>query len=276
MIPCLDMVSSLPEPKSAVSRSSDPPDGMATVQEKVKHLREQAKELIKSLPPVLHSEDVSSFRDYVLPVILSFPHDDDSAMSMWQQARNPPPNHENIGVRGLTGLTTWIDARQTVESALQKCFLNRCASVDANYSNSHAGGEAVWWQDPADEGVLQLCCCRKCGRVVTQSRFCDHWKACDTFTYTQQQLVSTATLKPSLPIPPKPKLPKKEGGMSTSSKDKKKRKLPEDAYYDLNAPMDAYDEIEIEVVTCDGCGISPIEGVYIQCTYMHACVRVLA
>ena len=88
------MVSTLADPDESVNL--DPTAADVPVGDKLSKLKQQAKDLIISLPPVLHSHDVSGFCRFLLPVILSLPHDDDSDVAALQQTHGSPANQEQI------------------------------------------------------------------------------------------------------------------------------------------------------------------------------------
>lgn len=137
-----------------------------------------------------------------------------------------------------------------------------------------------------DDTTLRLATCRKCQRVVSQQRFAAHWEHCKAFDYSQTvepsptnlgvatgSAVAGGALKVKIgmvrpgqgphggvmrgaagagaPLVPTKFVSAKTAAMSTSLDKKRKGEG-----MDFGVEDEAM--IEIEVITCDGCGMSPI------------------
>lgn len=150
--------------------------------------------------------------------------------------------------------------------------------------------ECESWRDFSDGHVnvvvddrnLRLATCRKCQRVVSQERFAAHWQHCQAFDYSQivepsptnvgvsSSLASgglkvkngTSMIRPThgqplrpacagAPLVPTKFVSAKNAAISTSLGKKRKGD-------DIDVGVADEAMIEIEVITCDGCGMSPI------------------
>jgi len=129
-----------------------------------------------------------------------------------------------------------------------------------------------------DDTSLRLATCRKCQRVVSQERFAAHWEHCQSFDYSQTMessptnlgvagAVAGGPLKVKIGMIGKPQgqVPTKfvsAKNASISAGLGKKRKGDASCIEEMQLAMqlggDEQAMIEIEVITCDGCGMSPI------------------
>lgn len=192
---------------------------------------------------------------------------------------------------------TWGDARGSIGEALNMCVSHACngsklaahgaAAISGTERSPEVDGKSgLWeavecesWRDFGDGQVkvvvddtsLRLATCRKCQRVVSQERFAAHWEHCQVFDYSQTTELSPTNLgvagavaggalklkigagimgKPQGQVPTKFVSAK---NASIGAGLGKKRKGD-----DMQAGGDEQAMIEIEVITCDGCGMSPI------------------
>lgn len=208
-------------------RMDDPKPGS-----EVAKLREQAKAMLAELPGAAKSGDLDGFINHLLPLLMT-PHGVEQVSSAEPAARPPVQGT----VKGLGGHTDWAGAASDiVSSAFQKCI--------ESSTDDPVNREPTDW-DPSvtstEELPLRLARCKKCSRVVTQQRFADHWERCKDFDHTPfVERERAADLKKT--ITPAKKKDKPQAGWE-----------------------DGYVDVEVEVTTCDGCGLSPVVGKRFQC-----------
>lgn len=221
--------------------------------EKLKELQTKAKQGIDCLPASLRSNDVLSFCRLLLPALL--------------QPLQPVPAHlhkESDALLDLKKFSSWDQAFPAISNAFQACASSIAEDIQGNDSGDGKEGK------PAKEGlvegdVLRLAGCERCGRVVLQRRFAAHWQECSQIEYEKERQ-GNGNLKLKLPNKPQPKLnvPTKFGLPNVnkgSAIPSKRRKVEGGAGVEGGGAL----EIEIEVITCDGCGLSPITGSRFSC-----------
>ena len=245
---------------------------VVALRQRVEELRAQARGLMAELPGVLRSKEnsSSSFCHSVLPVLMH-----DSTTEIAERLRNVhgtsahKSNGCADGMLDLRKYKTWGDACGSIDEALKKCVQNYQSaartgdptaplseidgSVGAAKTSQWTCMEYAGWRAfghgevcaAADSSSLRLAMCRKCQRVVSQQRFAAHWEHCRDFDYSRvmdnspTQLAAAAKAKQGSTL-----VPTKFVAQS------KKRKGDD--------PGEQMGMIEIEVITCDGCGLSPI------------------
>jgi len=262
---------------------------------RVEELRAQARVLMGELPDVLKSKECNArgFCHSVLPVLMH-----DSAASIVERlrsnhnTRSDQSTQNGVSKDGLLDLrqyTSWSDACVSIGEALDKCVrqTREAAHSETELLSAVNGVAGKWnvvecesWRDFGDGQVnvvtdgntLRLATCRKCQRVVSQQRFAAHWEQCKTFDYSTviersptnlgaggAAAGGTLKLKIGMPkqgqikVPGGAGVPTKFVSKNASLALNKKRKGEEMDYTGEDLPM-----IEIEVITCDGCGTSPI------------------
>eukprot|EP00960_Hanusia_phi_P010501 307070-Hanusia_phi.AAC.1 len=226
--------------------------GPSGLSQKLLDLRFKAKQGIESLPASLRSNDVLSFCKLLLPALLQP-----------LQPAHPHAQKDPDGLVDLKKFSSWDQAFPIIAEAFHSCASSIAAGRE---SDSSAGKEGKIAKESMVQGeVLRLAGCERCGRVVLQRRFAAHWQECSQYEYDKDKQAN-GNLKLKLPNKPQPKLngPTKFGLPNVSKGTaigSKRRKVDGGTGVEGEAPL----EIEIEVITCDGCGLSPITGSRFSC-----------
>lgn len=203
----------------------------------VAKLRAEAMAMMGELPGAAKSGDLEGFLEHLLPKLMA-PHGlGQAAIAASAPATRPQGQG---GVRGLGGHKDWVGAvSDIVQKAFQEC-------IELGGGDGPPGAPTEWDMGLAavDEDLpLRLSRCKKCSRVVTQRHFAKHWAACENFDHTPYAEREKATeLKAKTITPAKKKDKTAVGGWDGG-----------------------YVDVEVEVTTCDGCGLSPVVGKRFQC-----------
>eukprot|EP00961_Rhodomonas_salina_P094442 1270927-Rhodomonas_salina.1 len=165
----------------------------------VQSLKRKAEELMKELPPVLRSKDVTGFCSVLVPVLLR-PSEDirehvDKVFGNGRSAASTASQPQFL--KDLSQFKSWSEASGAIQRVLEECLdSSEDASLVGAKRKRNQPSDNPW--DVAAKGLMRedapwagevdtvrLVSCRKCSRVVLQSRFDAHWEECQHFNYTQ-------------------------------------------------------------------------------------------
>eukprot|EP00286_Rhodomonas_abbreviata_P000711 CAMPEP_0181288178 /NCGR_PEP_ID=MMETSP1101-20121128/189_1 /TAXON_ID=46948 /ORGANISM="Rhodomonas abbreviata, Strain Caron Lab Isolate" /LENGTH=333 /DNA_ID=CAMNT_0023392273 /DNA_START=458 /DNA_END=1456 /DNA_ORIENTATION=+ len=265
----------------------------------VLELKKRAEKLMSELPPVLKTNDLTNFCKFLVPTLI-IPRDElrEKLHKGLATGGNAKENTQPQ-LKDLKQYKTWGDASSAIHRAFQEC-LDASYSTDniddgrgvgrkrafpaetpwEEASRELVNGESLW---QGEGEVLRLVSCRKCGRVVLQQRFDAHWDECEHFEYCQGEKspvnggtaasmglkvkLSKQATKMGVPAKFGPIVNKGQGiGVARGTGRELKKARRGDLPAAGDAVMeDAFNVVEIEVITCDGCGLSPITGRRYSC-----------